>query len=614
MLKNLLILERSSENLTFTKDSDSGHYIMEGIFGELGVKNKNGRVYDEAEYLPQIEALRDKIKTSKLLGELDHPKNFDISLKNVSHVIEDIQFDKSTRQIRGRIRLLNTDAGKQAKALVDGGIPLHISSRAAGAVGPNGAVKIKKLFTYDLVADPGFENAELTRVNESYGFADDGNISVFEVDWELPTEDQSNHNDKYYNTNENNAQGNMEGVINKDDFNTYSKHIAEQLNSLRKEVNSIKSISENSGHSEYLEEYLEKFRTKVNDMFAYMNEMSTSINGVITNVNGLIKHNDHIIENVKNLKGYVEHVAEKSDYSIQYAEENAKKTNNILEYSKYLAEHVDSLAQFGDHITEGMNKLADYSEYLKSNIETVGQYSDHTAENVKNIKSRLSTINEADKAKEIEDEINKKGAPKQHELEDGEVVIGEKSKQNLVKESFDNNIYKNELTEKLDKLIESAQKQTADFNGDLHFLRFLNESDRNKYFAMNERVQSKIISKAKNHTYTSEQDVQAIIESVISPADNTPLYLKNMPKEYRRIWENASNSKKQQIMAESRSYSLNTRFQIENFWETRDFRENAMEIAKIDESAQANADNIQSASQDAWMEWFSSELKAKFQQ
>jgi len=33
-------------------------------------------------------------------------------------------------------------------------------------------VKIKQLFTYDLVADPGFANAELKRVNESYGFYD----------------------------------------------------------------------------------------------------------------------------------------------------------------------------------------------------------------------------------------------------------------------------------------------------------------------------------------------------------------------------------------------------------------------------------------------------------
>jgi hypothetical protein len=102
--KNLLILERSSEVLSFKKDTE-GSYVLEGIFGEMGVKNKNGRVYDESEYLPQVESLQAKIKSSKLMGELDHPQNFDISLKNVSHVIEEITYDKENRQVRGKIRL-----------------------------------------------------------------------------------------------------------------------------------------------------------------------------------------------------------------------------------------------------------------------------------------------------------------------------------------------------------------------------------------------------------------------------------------------------------------------------------------------------------------------------
>ena len=136
MSKDLLILERSSSELEFK--SEGGSYVLEGIFGELDVKNRNNRIYTAEEYLPQIEALQAKIKASKLLGELDHPQNFDVSLKNVSHVIEEITYDESAKQIKGRIRLLDTDAGRQAKALVDAGVPLQISSRAAGA-GASGA-------------------------------------------------------------------------------------------------------------------------------------------------------------------------------------------------------------------------------------------------------------------------------------------------------------------------------------------------------------------------------------------------------------------------------------------------------------------------------------------
>ena len=111
----LLVVERSSSELSY--NNESGEYILEGIFGEIGVKNKNNRIYDESEYVPQIKSLQEKIKGGKLLGELDHPSNFDISLKNASHVIENLEYDQNSKQVRGRIRLLNTSAGREAKAL-----------------------------------------------------------------------------------------------------------------------------------------------------------------------------------------------------------------------------------------------------------------------------------------------------------------------------------------------------------------------------------------------------------------------------------------------------------------------------------------------------------------
>ena len=177
--KYLLILEKSASEI-HTKTIHDGEYVLEGTFTEIGVKNKNNRIYDEKEMIPHINELKEKATKKKLLGELDHPKQFDVSLKNVSHIIEELNYDIDKKIVTGRIRLLNTDNGKQAKALVDAGVPLHISSRAAGVVESNGHVKIKKLFTYDLVADPGFENAELKNVNESFGLSNDDNIQIFE--------------------------------------------------------------------------------------------------------------------------------------------------------------------------------------------------------------------------------------------------------------------------------------------------------------------------------------------------------------------------------------------------------------------------------------------------
>ena len=43
---------------------------------------------------------------------------------------------------------------------------------------------------------------------------------------------------------------------------------------------------------------------------------------------------------------------------------------------------------------------------------------------------------------------------------------------------------KKEISEKLNSLFESAQKQTAELDGDLHFLRFVDKSKRDSFQAM----------------------------------------------------------------------------------------------------------------------------------
>ena len=143
--KVVLILERSSENLKTVRDGND--IILEGIFAQFGVVNNNDRIYEEEEYLPQLKSLQKKIDEKRLIGELDHPEKFDISLSKISHSIESLTYNKDNRTVTGRIRLLDTPQGRIAKELVEAGIPISISSRAAGLVEPNKKVKIKKIFT-----------------------------------------------------------------------------------------------------------------------------------------------------------------------------------------------------------------------------------------------------------------------------------------------------------------------------------------------------------------------------------------------------------------------------------------------------------------------------------
>ena len=321
---NLLIVEKSSSALTAVA-SENKDYVLEGVFGQIDQKNKNNRIYTESEYLPQIEALQAKIASSKLLGELDHPTTFDTSLKNVSHIIEELFYDKETKEVRGKIRLLDTDAGRQAKALVDAGVPLQISSRAAGAVESNGEVKIKQLFTYDLVADPGFENAELIRVNESYGYSNDETLFIYEMHKLVPTVVE-----KIENTNTNiqiKENQTMADFVKAEDFNKYSEYLA----------NEIKSLKESIGDKTVTEE---------------------------SDIENVKAHNNHIVENVKTLSEYVEYLAEKLDNSIQYSEHVAEKADQGISYAEHVAEKLDDSISYTEHISEAVAKVKDFANYL----------------------------------------------------------------------------------------------------------------------------------------------------------------------------------------------------------------------------------------------------------
>lgn len=145
-----------------------GEKLLSGLFAELGTLNQNGRRYPDAVYEPAYEELIPKIREKRLLGELDHPLDYDeVRLSNVSHAITACELVESDgiKKIYGTVELLDTPAGMIAQALVKAGINLGISSRGVGAtrqVRDGTEVTQLKLITYDLVADPSFANAVLT--------------------------------------------------------------------------------------------------------------------------------------------------------------------------------------------------------------------------------------------------------------------------------------------------------------------------------------------------------------------------------------------------------------------------------------------------------------------
>jgi hypothetical protein len=131
---------------------------LTGNFIHYNQKNLNGHVYPEETINDMIEKFEKKIKDGKALGTLGYPKNTDnfseINFSEVSHKVEDIYIDASTKSIKGVIKILDTESGKLAKSLIESGHELYCRSRGIGSVDSSGYIKDYNLISFDIVHGP----------------------------------------------------------------------------------------------------------------------------------------------------------------------------------------------------------------------------------------------------------------------------------------------------------------------------------------------------------------------------------------------------------------------------------------------------------------------------
>ena len=160
-------LELDNDSSLLTEDDhrlmEKGEVILAGRLQRADAKNGNGRVYPKRTLQREVENYKKLVQEKRALGELDHPDSSVIELKNASHIVTHIEMRND--EVIGKLRLLDTPAGRIAKDLIRGGVKLGVSSRGLGSTKDQSGVTMVQddfqLICFDLVSEPSTTGAFL---------------------------------------------------------------------------------------------------------------------------------------------------------------------------------------------------------------------------------------------------------------------------------------------------------------------------------------------------------------------------------------------------------------------------------------------------------------------
>ena len=169
------------EYLTEEKNGKRSHYI-EGIFMQSEIENRNKRIYPKKTLEEAVKKYDEsQVSKGRAVGELNHPEGPTINLDKVSHKIESLSWKGNN--VIGKAKLLDTPMGSIAKALIEGGVKLGVSTRGMGSlvqkegrnfVGPDFA-----LAAVDIVQDPSAHEAYVESIYESVEWIFDNSRGIW---------------------------------------------------------------------------------------------------------------------------------------------------------------------------------------------------------------------------------------------------------------------------------------------------------------------------------------------------------------------------------------------------------------------------------------------------
>ena len=487
--------------------NNNEQYYLEGVFADLsGKENRNGRIYTPDEYLPHLEYLRQDIKKGDaLLGELDHPEDrFEVNLKEASHQIIDLWYVPEKKQVMGKIKLLNTPNGQIAKAMIDDGVPLHISSRSAGSVDPNThKVSIQQMFTFDLVAKPGFAEAILHRVNES---ASDKKYS----------DETVNYLNKSIHSNSLNAAPQF-GIINEN-----------------------VSICGDFSNVNLREEALNcKINNKIN-----LNEMSKHI----------LNEDDmgQPLESSDNAADAMGIPTADTDLNLGGADNGDDTTSNNNDNKESEEKNDDLILGFeADYGDEGEQLILSiepcYDEKSDDSEETSDEETEETNDENGEEESGEETSESTEDLDPEKDKLNDKLAEAKEKLNTTYSVLGKV-------DAFLGGI------KRKNEAMESTFEKYP-------FSAALTESNFAKFDNLNWEQKDKVAEYINENCIMDTNSINSLWENALAPKPQEPIWLVKANEKYRTLYENASEVEKNNLKFAAEFMIFESQLDVDTFWE-----------------------------------------------
>lgn len=340
-----------------------------------------------------------------------------------------------------------------------------------------------------------------------------------------------------------------------EDFNKYTEYLKNEIKTLKESSNSA-----DTERMDKLVKYAEAIAEKVNGVTEYVNYLAENVDRGIT-------YSNYLAETMNSIKDYAGYLAEKLDGSIRYTEHVAEKADKGIQYSEHLAEKLDQGIQYSEHLAEQLDKGIQYAEYVGEKVEQGIAYSEYLREGLERGIKYSEYI-----AEQVNGEYEKALMEKR-----GESTVNESLNESVKAEA-----YKNTLTESIDALIKKAEAKTS---SEMVFMNFLGEGKKREFEALSNEMKEKVVTKMNESRIMSSLDANRIWESCFIVEETGPDFIKDMPAKYKEKWNALSESRKSQIIAESKFYPLTNAYQINNFWSTRDLREKQVSMEKLNESA-----------------------------